>query len=77
MIAIKYIVQLQLFVEIFDKDDIKETNPYKDFIIKLEHYKLGLKFYDSTFSVSFFNYIIYDSLVIIFLLLNNYLLLSK
>ena len=77
IITIKYIVQLQLFVEIFDKDDIKETNPYKDFIIKLEHYKLGLKFYDSTFSVSFFNYIVYDSLVIIFLLINNYLLLSK
>ena len=82
LITIKYIIQLQLFVTIFQDENNKDAsgkiiNPYKEFIEKIQHYKVGFLFFDSTFSLSFFSYIICDSLVIIFLLINNYLLLSK
>ena len=43
----------------------------------LDHYKLGFKIYDSSFSTDFFEYIFYDALVLIFLLINNYLLVSR
>ena len=76
LISLKFIIQLQLFVKIFE-DKSKKENSYISFIEKLEHYKLGPIFFNSTFSLPFFEYIAYDSLVIIFLLLNNYLLLSK
>ena len=76
LISLKFIIQLQLFVKIFENKSKKE-NPYIAFIEKLQHYKLGPIFFNSTFSLAFFEYIVYDSLVIIFLLLNNYLLLSK
>ena len=82
LIAVKYIVQLELFVKIFDDENEKDAagnlkNPYKDFIDNIQHYKIGLIFFKTTFSASFFNYIVYDAIVIICLLINNYLLLSK
>jgi hypothetical protein len=40
----------------------------------LENYRLGLTLYESTFSKDFFIYILFDSLVLVFLLINNYLL---
>ena len=43
----------------------------------LDNYKLGFKIYDSSFSTDFFEYIFYDALVLIFLLINNYLLVSR
>ena len=76
LISLKYIVQLELFKKLFETKS-KLFNPYEDFIKNLNNYKIGFEIYDSTFSISFFNYIVYDSLVIIFLLLNNYLLLTK
>ena len=82
LIAIKFVVQLQLFVKIFEDNNKRDVsgnlqNPYKDFIESIQHFKLGLIFFDSTFSLSFFSYIVYDALVIIFLLINNHLLVSK
>ena len=83
VIAIKFIVQLELFEKIFeDKKDINAqgeiNNKYKIFFNDyLQHYKLGLIFQDSTSSTEFFNYVIYDALLIIILLINNYLLVSR
>ena len=81
LIAVKFVVQLELFVKIFDQNETdvsgNSTNPYKDFIDNIQHFKLGLIFFDSTFSLSFFSYIVYDALVIIFILINNHLLVSK
>ena len=73
LISLKYFIQLELCLEIFK---IFEYN-YLEIVEKMQHYKIGLVYYETTFSVNFFNYIFYDSLVIIFLLLNNYILLSK
>ena len=47
------------------------------FIEISSHYKLGLKLCNNTFSKDFFIYILFDSLVLIILLINNYLLISK
>ena len=82
LITVKFIIQLQLFVIIFqDKNDKNANNtiknPYQDFIDNLDHYKLGLSFSDTTFCLSFFNYIVYDGLVIGVLLINNYLLIRN
>ena len=82
LIAIKFVVQLELFVKIFEKEDETDAsgkikNIYQEFIDNIQHFKLGLIFFDSTFSLTFFNYIVYDALVIICLLINNYLLVSK
>ena len=71
LICLKYIIQLDLIIVILKKQN------YLDLAEKMVQYKIGLVHYETTFSFSFFKYIFYDSLVIIFLLLNNYLLLSK
>ena len=48
-----------------------------DHLKTLDNYKIGFKIYDSSFSTDFFEYIFYDALVLIFLLINNYLLVSR
>jgi len=40
-----------------------------------ENYRIGLKLCESTFSKEFIIYILFDALVLIFLLINNYLLI--
>ena len=79
ILAIKYILQLELLVEIFgyenSVDSEEKISIYKEAIKNLEHYKTGFKYVKSTKSYEFFNYIIYDSLIIIFLLINNLLLI--
>ena len=82
IISIKCMLQLELLVKIFENKnelgiDDKPSNSYIDFLDKLDHYKIGLKYTESTFSYEFFNYIIFDALVIIFLLINNYLLINN
>ena len=83
IIAIKFTVQLELFVKIFEEENNKDAegkiiNKYGNFIINnLHHYKIGIRFYESTSSFDFFNYIIFDALVIIILLINNYILVSR
>ena len=79
ILAIKYILQLELWVEIFGYDNSVDSDEkisrYKEAIKNLEHYKTGFKYVKATNSSAFFNYIIYDSLIIIFLLINNLLLI--
>ena len=66
-LVIKFIIQLEIW---------KRINGYADKFIKpLENYRIGLKLCDSTFTIAFFKYILYDSLVLIFLLINNYLII--
>ena len=64
-LVIKFIIHLQIWQRI---------SSYKKGIKVLENYRLGFKLYDSTFSKGFFVYILFDALVLIFLLINNYLL---
>ena len=64
-LLIKFIIQLAIW---------KRINDYEKIIKILENYRLGLTLYESTFSKDFFIYILFDSLVLVFLLINNYLL---
>ena len=48
---------------------------YKELIDNLNNYKIGFKYLDSTLGIKFFNYIVFDALIIIFLLINNLLLI--
>ena len=82
IISVKCMLQLDLLVLIFEnKNQIgangKPGNLYLDFLEDLERYKIGLKYTETTFSYEFFKYIIFDALVIIFLLINNYLLINS
>ena len=74
VITIKYMLQLKLFVELFGYDGSKESI-YASIISNLENYKIGLRYMKETYGGEFFNYIVFDALVIIFLLINNLLLI--
>ena len=67
LLSIKFIVNLK----IFKNTSLKET------LDDLYDYKVGFKVYESNFSSEFFMYILYDALVLTFLLINDYLLVSK
>ena len=83
IIGVKFSVQLELFVKIFENENEidaegKIINKYKSFIFNnFQKYKIGIVYYESTSSLSFFNYIIYDAIVIMILLINNYILISR
>ena len=54
VLSLKYMVQLQFFVEIFGYKDTadgkgEKISVYKDFIKNLEYYKIGLKYTNSTY----------------------------
>ena len=68
ILIIKFVIQLDL---------LDEIPGYESFVTDLYNYKVGLKYYDSTFSFGFFRYILCDSLTIIFLLINDYLLVKQ
>ena len=72
ILALKYILQLKLFVEIFGYDPPTEGNDeisskYETIITNLEYYKIGFKYLKTTYGAEFFNYIVFDALIIIFL----------
>ena len=56
---------------------LNKNGKFVDFIEKTSHYKLGLRICNNTFSKDFFLYILFDSLVLIILLINNYLLVFR
>ena len=72
-------LQLQLFVEIFgykmSADNQSEMSIFEDTIKNLEYYKIGLKYMKTTYEYKFFKYIVFDALIIVFLLINNLLLI--
>ena len=68
IIAGKFCINLEFF---------RENEDFKIMILNSYRNKIGLKLCNSTFSIDFFFYILYDALVLAVLLLNNYLLFSK
>ena len=68
IIAGKFVINLEY---------IKANENFRMFILNLDRKKIGLKICNSTFSIDFLNYILYDALILVVLLLNNYLLVSK
>jgi hypothetical protein len=67
LLSIKFIVNLKIF----------KNTALEEALSVLYNYKIGFKVYESNFSSEFFMYILYDALVLIFLLINDYLLVSK
>ena len=67
-LVIKFIIQL---------DILRQISGYDTNIKYLDNYFIGFKLCESTFSREFFLYILLDALVLIFLLINNYLLVFK
>ena len=68
LLIIKFIIHIEL---------LRSNKSFSDFITKLTNYKIGLKIYESSFSPEFFLYIFCDALVLVFLLINDYLLVSR
>ena len=68
LLIIKFIIHIEL---------LRSNKSFSDFITQLTNYKIGLKIYESSFSPEFFLYILCDALVLIFLLINDYLLVSR
>ena len=68
IIAGKFCINLEL---------LRENEDFKNIILNSYRKKIGLKLCNSTFSIDFFFYILYDALVLVVLLINNYLLFSK
>ena len=66
--TLKFAIQLKF---------LSKNRKFVDFIERSSHIKLGLKICNNTFSKDFFTYILYDSLVLIMLLINNYLLVFR
>ena len=79
ILAIKNILQLQLFVEICGykegAENEEKISVYVDALKNLQNYKIGFKYMESTYDYAFFNYIVFDALIIIFLLINNLILI--
>ena len=76
-ITLFYSVFLLLIKFIFHIKSFRERETFNDFVTKLYNYKIGVKIYESSFSREFFAYIFYDALVLIFLLINDYLLVAR
>ena len=68
---IKFIIQLKVILIFLNE------NTYNNIIIKLYYYRIGFKYFTSTFSRSFINYIIFDALVIFSILINRNLLINE
>ena len=68
----KFTIHLEFFKYIPSKEQ-----PLTYYLNYLHLYKIGFKIYNSSFSKEFLEYVIYDALVLIFLLINDYLLVSR
>ena len=71
VIIAKFIFQLKLF------ESIMGNEQYSDFINKLYNYKIGIRYFEEGFGTDFFSYIIFDSLLLLFLSLNKNILISN
>ena len=72
-----YTVILSTIKFIIQQKFLTTNENYSAFINNLDKLKFGLKICKSTFSKDFFIYIVFDSIVLIILLINDYLLVSK
>ena len=71
VLCVKFFFQLKLFNNIFDP--VK----YSDFLMVLENYKIGIIYYENSFGLDFFRYIVLDALVLIVLSINRNILISN
>ena len=69
LLGLKFLIHLQLFKYIKISD--KYMNEY---MTELYRKKIGFKTFESSFSTDFFKYILYDALVVIFILINGEIL---
>jgi len=68
---IKFIIQLKIILLFISE------KRYTNLIIKLHYYRIGFRYFSSTFSKSFIKYIIFDALVIFSILINRNLLITE
>ena len=68
ILMIKFIIHIEV---------LRSNDSFYDLINNIYNYKIGVKIYDSSFSQEFFLDILFDALVLIFLLINDYLLVSR
>jgi len=68
---IKFIIQLKIILLFISEDT------YQNLVINLYYYRIGFKYFQSTFSRSFLNYIMFDGLVIFSILINRNLLITE
>ena len=68
LIVIKNIVQLPSFTII---------TGYKDYVNILERYNIGIRFFEDTFTIEYFKYIVFDGVVLITLLIEKYFLIMQ
>ena len=76
-ICLLYSVFLLVIKFIFHLEFLRKSDSFTELITNLYNYKCGIKIYDSSVSREFLIYMIYDALVLIFLLINDYLLVSR
>ena len=75
IMVIKFIIQLKIIILIIPEERYIEK--YHHFITKLYYYKIGFKYFKSTFSQEFLRYISFDGLLILSILINRNLLLTE
>ena len=68
LLTMKFIIHIEV---------LRNIESFKNVIQTIYNYKIGVKIYDSSFSTEFFRDLLFDALVIIFLLINDYLLVSR
>ena len=68
LLVIKFVIHIEV---------LRNNESFYEFIKTVYDYKIGVKVNESSFSKEFFIDILYDALVIIFLLINDYLLVSR
>jgi len=68
---IKFIIQLKIIMLFIPEDT------YTELINKLYYYRIGFKYFSSSFSRSFIKYICFDALVIFSILINRNLLITE
>ena len=71
IITIKFIIQLKIILLFISEDD------YMDLVNNLHNYRIGFKYFSSTFNNDFIKYIIFDAFVIFSILINRNLLITE
>ncbi len=68
LLVIKFVIHIEV---------LRNDESFKEIMTKIYNYKIGMKLHESSFSHEFFMDIFYDALILIFLLINDYLLVSR
>ena len=68
---IKFLIQLKIILLFITE------KTYTNLVIKLHYYRIGFRYFSSTFSKDFMKYIMFDALVIFSILINRNLLITE